>query len=317
MAEANPRTSSGVTPLARSAASSAPAIAGASAGSVSARISPAASASVRSRRSRSCSSTIAQFAHDALPPARSPSRSARKLPSSAGPSGREDALRVKLHAFDRELAVTRAHDLALARARRHLEHVRHGLGTRDERVIATRREGPRQPGEDAGTLVLDQRDLAMHQPTRTHDLAAPHLDHRLVAEAHAEHRHPSGERLDHPHRHACLARRARTGRDAQMRRRERRRRLDRDRVVAMHQHLRAQHHERLHEVVGEAVVVVDQEQARRGHLQALPRELERALEHRALREHLAVLRLAGRCRRRCRRPPGSCRCRRETPACGS
>ena len=37
---------------------------------------------------------------------------------------------------------------------------------------------------------------------------------------------------------------------------------DVDRVVAKHAHLRAEHEERLHQVVGEGVVVVDQQQPR-------------------------------------------------------
>jgi len=55
MAPAKPRTSSAVTPLARSAVSNAPAIAGASSGAVSVFNKAAASASLKERRSRRCS----------------------------------------------------------------------------------------------------------------------------------------------------------------------------------------------------------------------------------------------------------------------
>ena len=48
-----------------------------------------------------------------------------------------------------------------------------------------------------------------------------------------------------------------------MRRRERARRLDGDLVVAVHEHVGAEHEESLHQVVGEGIVVVDQEEPRR------------------------------------------------------
>ena len=72
------------------------------------------------------------------------------------------------------------------------------------------------------------------------------------------------EGADHVHRHAGVTRRARARRDAEVRRLQRLRLLDRDRIVAMHEHVGAEHEERLHQVVGEAVVVVDEQQARHG-----------------------------------------------------
>ncbi len=102
----------------------------------------------------------------------------------------------------------------------------------------------------------------MHQSPGAHDVAAEHLDDRLVTEADAEDRYLAREGTDHGHGDAGIARRAGARRDTEMRRLQRARLLDSDRVVAMHEHVCAEHQERLHQVVGEAVVVVDQQQAR-------------------------------------------------------
>src|SRR5690606_18248966 len=104
--------------------------------------------------------------------------------------------------------------------------------------------------------------LAMHQPACSHHFAAEHFHQRLVTEAHTENRNDAGKLLDHAHRDAGLARRARPRRDAQVRGLELARGCRRDLVIAIHQHVGAEHHERLYEVVGERVVVIDQQQAR-------------------------------------------------------
>src|SRR5207244_12508676 len=59
-----------------------------------------------------------------------------------------------------------------------------------------------------------------------------------------------------------IVRRPGTGRDAQVRGCERARLLRGERVVAVDTHLSSQDQERLHQVVGEGIVVVDQQQAR-------------------------------------------------------
>ena len=69
------------------------------------------------------------------------------------------------------------------------------------------------------------------------------------------------KRRDHVDRHARVFGPARPRRDDEVRRLDRARLVDRDLVVAIHDHLRAQRGERLHQVVGERVVVVDQQHA--------------------------------------------------------
>ena len=118
----------------------------------------------------------------------------------------------------------------------------------------------RQSGVQLEPIVIDQRSLAMHQPARAHDLAAECLDDGLMPEADSEHRDRPGERANHLDRYAGIMRRARPRRNAQMSRRERTRLPDADLVVALHLDLCTEHEKRLHEVVGEGIVVVDQQQ---------------------------------------------------------
>src|SRR6188768_396310 len=82
-----------------------------------------------------------------------------------------------------------------------------------------------------------------------------------MPEADPEHRHAARERADHVHADSRVVRCTRPRRDAQVRGIHLLRFLDRDRVVAPHIDLGAQHHEGLYQVVGEGVVVVDQQQA--------------------------------------------------------
>ena len=127
-----------------------------------------------------------------------------------------------------------------------------------ERMVARGRQRRRKVGENAAAVVDDRRHLAVHHALRANDLPAERLADRLVAEAYAQDRNPSGEALDQRHRNPGLAGRARPGRDDDLFRLPRRDLLESERVVAMDVNVRAQLAEILDEVVGEAVVVVDQ-----------------------------------------------------------
>ena len=69
-----------------------------------------------------------------------------------------------------------------------LEHVRHRVADDDERVVASRGDRVRQPGEHAGARVADLGGLAVHHVRRADDGAAVQLADALQPEAHAEHR---------------------------------------------------------------------------------------------------------------------------------
>src|ERR1700739_4329815 len=83
----------------------------------------------------------------------------------------EDAFRVKLHALDRERAVSHGHDLALGGARAHLEHCRHTRGCGDQGVVPSHLARLWYPDKERARIVLHKGGLAVHESAGTHDLA--------------------------------------------------------------------------------------------------------------------------------------------------
>src|SRR6185437_8796020 len=169
-------------------------------------------------------------------------------------------LRMKLDALDRKLAMAHAHDLAVLAGGGHLEARRHRLALDDQRMIAGSGQRVGEAGKDAAAAVRDRRDFAMHDALRAYDPAAERLPDRLVAQADPEYGYSAGEALDQRHRDPGLIRRARPGRNDDLLRLPCRYLLERDRVVAVDVHVRAELAEILDQVVGEAVVVVDHQQ---------------------------------------------------------
>src|ERR1022692_1269942 len=172
---------------------------------------------------------------------------------------------MKLHAFDRQTLMAHTHDLALRGACADLEHGRKTRHFGDQGMIPAGGKLLFHALEQPLAVMAYRRDFAVHQAPRAHDFAAECLHHGLMTETHAENGHASGKGLDHLHRNAGVARRARTGRYDQMRVPHRPRLLDAERVVAIDVNLRAEHQKRLHEIVGKGIVVIDQQQPRHGH----------------------------------------------------
>ena len=79
-------------------------------------------------------------------------------------------------------------------------------------MIATDFAGLRKAGKQPTPIVVHLRGLAMHQPRRTHDIAAEYFDDGLVAKTDAKDRQPTLERTDHVHGDTRIARRARAWR---------------------------------------------------------------------------------------------------------
>jgi len=95
---------------------------------------------------------------------------------------------MKLHPVDRQLAMTQAHDLLFCRLGGDLEAIGQRLAFYNQRMVARRFEGIRQPREHPFAVVLDRRGLSMHEPRCADDVAPKHLPDALVAEADAEQR---------------------------------------------------------------------------------------------------------------------------------
>ena len=114
-----------------------------------------------------------------------------------------------------------------------------------------------QTGEDALAVVVHERGLAVHHLGRPHHLAAEHLAHALVAEAHAEDRPHAGEAADHLVGQAGVVGGARAGRHEHAIGLEREYLLDGELVGPVDQGLGAELAQVLHQVEHERVVVVD------------------------------------------------------------
>ena len=100
----------------------------------------------------------------------------------------------------------------------------------------------------------------MHQVRRADDVAAEDMADGLVTQAHAEDRLLAGEGLDHRARDAGFGRRTRARRDHHAVGIQRERFLHRDLVVAVHLLFHAQLPEVLDQVIGERIVVIDDQQ---------------------------------------------------------
>ena len=124
-------------------------------------------------------------------------------------------------------------------------------------MVPGRHEGIIEPAERTGADVVHGADLAMNHRRCAHDSGAIGDTDRLVAEAHAEHRHGAAERPYEGDAHARLLGDPRTrghhdrgwirSRDV----------LDGQRIVALDHHRCAELSQVLHEVERERVVVVD------------------------------------------------------------
>src|SRR4051812_37827970 len=173
MVAARPATSSTVSPLVRSAIRKPAVCTSSTRPSMISRSTAAASSADKS--SREATRSMADVT-TAL---------AKEVAQDLHAVGRQDRLRVELHALGGQVAMAQPHhDTAAGGA--DLEHVRH-VRVHDERVIARDLDLLRQPVVDRLAIVLDGRGLAVDRLVAD-DLAAERLPERLVAQADAQHR---------------------------------------------------------------------------------------------------------------------------------
>jgi len=178
------------------------------------------------------------------------------------PFHRQKALRVELHAVQGPSLVADAHDLPFRGPRGHFEV---GVCPRfffdDQRVVTRRVERIAEAGEDASAIVVDRRNFPVHDPGVADDLAAEGMADALMPEADAEDRYRRREFLKYIVGNPGFLRRARPRRDDDVRRRDRPDLGEAEPVVAVHLHRQTwvDLPEPLDEVVGEGVVVIDEE----------------------------------------------------------
>src|SRR3954454_16328935 len=171
---------------------------------------------------------------------------------------REHRLGVELDALGGQAAVADAHEDAAA-VGGGLQLVGQALGRDHERVVAPDRQRVGQAGVDALAVMGDVGGLAVDRVVGG-DGCAERLPHRLMPQADAEGGHAGlGEAAGDREADAGLVRRARAGRDHDALVGSLEQPVGVGLVVADDLDVRAQLAEVLDEVVGEAVVVVDDE----------------------------------------------------------
>src|SRR6266513_2943074 len=164
---------------------------------------------------------------------------------------------MELHAFDRQVAMAQAHDLAVLRLGAHRQAAGERLPLHGERVVARRNEFVRNLKINPAAVVSDVRQLAMHHLLCAHHPAAERLPDRLVPEADPEDRHAPGHAPDQLQGDPGLARRAGAGGDHEVRGRKPLDLPNRDFIVPQHPDLGSQLAQVLDQVVGERVVIVE------------------------------------------------------------
>ncbi len=179
--------------------------------------------------------------------------------------GSEVTLGVKLHAVDWMLFVSQSHDqtrLTFARGPcRDLHKIRQCVFEHDQAVITRRGEGVWQAGKQSAAVVMNLRDLAVHQLGGSHDLASKNFAYALMPKAHSQHWHARSKLLNDRFGKSRFSRRAGAGRNDDSLGLKSFDFIERDLVVAFHSDVerRVGLAQALDQVVGKGVVVIENE----------------------------------------------------------
>ena len=173
---------------------------------------------------------------------------------------REDRLGMKLHPVHGKFAMPQSHDLILGSPRSDFQILRKRLAFDDQRMIPRGLKGLGQCGKYPTTIVVNHGGLSMHQARRADDIAAIHMAHALMTETDTQDRQMFTKRADDIATDAGLQRRAGTRGDADPLGFKFGNFFQRNFIIAANDHLSPQLAKILDEVVGEGIVVVDDEE---------------------------------------------------------
>src|SRR5580700_12198420 len=176
---------------------------------------------------------------------------------------------MKVDALYLPLAVAQAHDHAIGSFCRNFQRAGQGFSFDDQRMISRGGKILRQPAEDCLGVMLDRASLAVHQLRSANYPAAEGFADGLMAEANAEDWNLPGKSLDQRNGNAGLARGAGAGRNHNSLRPQIRDFIERDFVIAAHHERLAHLAKVLRQVVGEGIVVVEQQDHRDSRLDFL------------------------------------------------
>jgi hypothetical protein len=170
---------------------------------------------------------------------------------------------MELHAFDGMVPVAQAHNRAVAiffgSPGADFQFCRQVFFLDDERVITGRRHRHGETLKDGAVVVHDGAGLAVHKICRPNDTAPEGFPDRLMSEADSEDRHFSREMADKINTDARFVRCARPGRDDDSGGPHLLNLAYRNLIVAANLNFSAEFTDVLHQVVGERIVVVEDE----------------------------------------------------------
>ena len=175
---------------------------------------------------------------------------------------REDGLGMKLHAMDGQFFVAEAHDLGVvvAGGSGDFETVRQGIALHEQGMIARGFKRLRHVFEHGLAGMMDHGRFAVHETFGPNDFTAEDVANGLMAKTNAEQRCGFAKALDHGATDAGFFWRARAGGDADVVGLEPRDLIQRDLIIATDFHDGTHFAEVLDEIVGEGIVVVDDQE---------------------------------------------------------
>ena len=142
-----------------------------------------------------------------------------------------------------------------------LELVGQRLVFRTQRVIAADLEGLRQTCINRFAVVIDHRGLAMHETFCTNDCATEVMNEALVTKANPKYGYVIGECGDHGERYAGILRATGPWGNNEVCRCQRQRLCRCNRIITVNHDISTLRRERLQEVIGKRIVIVDQQHA--------------------------------------------------------
>ena len=166
---------------------------------------------------------------------------------------------MELHTLDTEFAMAQAHDDAVGGFGGDFQVARKRFAVDDERMVARGGKWFWEIFENPAAIVLDFAGFAVHQFLRADDPAAEGRADSLMAQAHSENWNLAGKALDQRDADASFLRGARARGDDDALGTHGGNFVERDLIVAANIQFLTQLAEILGEVVGERIVVVEEQ----------------------------------------------------------
>ncbi len=173
--------------------------------------------------------------------------------------GGEDRFGMELDPPERKGAVTESHDFAFGCLCGDFQAVGQTLTAYEQAVVSGRLEGIGKPLKEILGVMKDRGGLPVHQTSCTDNFTTINITHALVTQADSENRHLACKVADHIAADSRFLRGAWPWGDADALRRHRLNLGESDLIITPHQRIGTELSEILDEVVGEGIVIIDDE----------------------------------------------------------